>query len=65
MRKQNGQKWPKSSSGEYVGGGGGCGNRRKLAPLITFIGGGCERGRGRAGKGKNKFVLVLNAAALM
>jgi hypothetical protein len=51
--------------GEYVGGGGGGGNGRRLAPLITFIGGGCERGRGRAGRGENKFVLVLNAAACM
>ncbi len=51
--------------GEYVGGGGGGRNGRRPAPLITFIGGGCERGSGRAGRGENKFVLVLNAAECM
>jgi hypothetical protein len=45
-------------------GRGGGGNGRKLAPLITFIGGGRERGRGRAGRGENEFVLVLNAACM-
>ncbi len=47
-----------------VHGWGGGGNGRKLAPLITFIGGGCEGGRGRAGRGENEFVLVLNAACM-
>ena len=36
----------------------------QLASLITFIGGGCEAGRGRAGRRENKFVLVLNAACM-
>ncbi len=59
------QKWLKSCNGEYVGGGGGGGNRRGPAPLAAFIGGGCERGRGRAGRGENNFVLALNAAVCM
>ncbi len=41
------------------------GNRRRPAPLIAFIGGGCERGRGRAGRGENKFVLAPNVAVCM
>jgi hypothetical protein len=41
------------------------GNGRRPAPLITFIGDKCKRGRGRAGRGESKFVLVLNAAACM
>jgi hypothetical protein len=32
--------------------------------LITFIGGGCEGGRGRAGRREYKFILVLNAACM-
>jgi hypothetical protein len=43
----------------------GGGNRHRLAPLIAFIGVGCERGRRRAGRGENKFVLALNAAVCM
>ena len=34
----------------------------QLASLIEFLGGGCERGR--AERGENKFVLVLNAACM-
>jgi hypothetical protein len=42
------QKWLQSCNGEWVGGGerGGGGDRRRLAPLITFIGGGVRGGGG-------------------
>jgi hypothetical protein len=40
--------------------GEGGGNRHRPAPLIAFIGGGCERGR--AMRGENTLVLALNAA---
>jgi len=48
-----------------VGVRGGGGNRRRQDPLIAFIGGGCERGRGRAGRGESKFVLAPNADVCM
>jgi hypothetical protein len=36
----------------------------QLASLIAFKGGGCERGRGRAGRRENIFDLALNAACM-
>jgi hypothetical protein len=44
-------------------GRGGGGNRRSWPPL-SHLGGGCEGGRGRAGRGENNFVLVLNVACM-
>ncbi len=40
---------------------GGGQKQTQLASLIAFIGGRCE-GEGGAGRGENKFVLVLDAA---
>jgi hypothetical protein len=40
---------------------GGVRKQTQLASLIAFIGGRCE-GEGGAGRGENKFVLVLDAA---
>ncbi len=56
------KNWSQSSG--VVRGRGGGGNRRRPAPLIAFIGGWCERGRGRgrARRGENTLVLALNAA---
>jgi hypothetical protein len=52
------KNWSQSSQGVREGGG----NRRRPAPLIALIGGGCERGRGRARRGENTLVLAQNAA---
>ena len=58
------QKWLISSNGEYVGGGGGGGgNRRSCLPYHIYRRG-VRGGRGRAGRGETKFVLVLNAACM-